>query len=89
MTSFTPTRRDKRKITIAATWVSYVMSDQLHPYKKGQEEDNNSSHMGELWMSDQLCSCKTGQEEDNNSSHMGELCDECPASPLQEGTRGR
>ena len=48
MTSLTPTRRDKRKITIAATWVSYVMSDQLHPYKKGQEEDNNSSHMGEL-----------------------------------------
>ena len=48
MTSFAPTRRDKRKITIAATWVSYVMSVQLHPYKKGQEEDNNSSHMGEL-----------------------------------------
>ena len=48
MTSFAPTRRDKRKITIAATLVSYVMSDQLHPYKKGQEEDNNSSHMGEL-----------------------------------------
>ena len=46
MTSLTPTRRDKRKITIAATWVSYVMIDQHHPYKKGQ--DNNSSHMGEL-----------------------------------------
>ena len=48
MTSFTPTRRDNRKITIAATWVSYAMSDQPHRYKKGQEEDNNSSHMGEL-----------------------------------------
>ena len=67
MTSLTPTRRDRRKITIAATWVSYVMSDQLHPYKKGQGEENNSSHMGEY---------KKGQEEDNNSSHMGELCDE-------------
>ena len=43
-----PYTKGKRKITIAATWVSYVMSDQLHPYKKGQEEDNNSSHMGEL-----------------------------------------
>ena len=48
VTSFAPTRRDKSKITIAAIWVSYVMSDQLHPYEKGQEEDNNSSHMGEL-----------------------------------------
>ena len=48
MTSLTPTIRDKRNITIAATWVSYVMSVQPHPYKKGQEEDNNSSHMGEL-----------------------------------------
>ena len=48
VTSFAPTRRDKRKITIAATWVSYVMSVQLHPYKKGQEEENNSSLMGEL-----------------------------------------
>ena len=48
MTSFTPTRRDKGKKTIAATWLSYVMSDQLHPYKKGQGEENNSSHMGEL-----------------------------------------
>ena len=48
MTSLTPTRRGKRKITIADTWVSYVMSDQLHPYKKGQEEDNNSSNMDEL-----------------------------------------
>ena len=48
MISFTPTRRDKRKITIAATWLSYVMSDQLRPYKKGHEENNNSSHMVEL-----------------------------------------
>ena len=48
MISFTPTRGDKRNITIAATWVNYVMSDQLRPYKKGQEEDNNSRHMGEL-----------------------------------------
>ena len=48
MTSLTPTRRDKRKITIAATWVSYVMIDQPHPYKKGQEEYNNSSLMDEL-----------------------------------------
>ena len=48
MTSLTPSRRDKRKITIAATWLSYVMSDQLRPYKKIQKKDNNSSHMGEL-----------------------------------------
>ena len=47
MTSLTPTRRDKRKITIAATWVIYVMSDQLC-HKTGQEVDNNSSHIGEL-----------------------------------------
>ena len=57
------------------------MSDQPHPYKKGQEEDcylpiTHPCGWVSYVMSDQLHPYKKGQEEDNNSSHMGELCDE-------------
>ena len=76
MTSFTPTRRDKRKIAIAATWINYVMNDQLHPYKR----DNRKKTIAATWvsyvMSDQPHPYKKRQEEDNNNSLMEELCDE-------------